>query len=73
MSSTNRAEENRITVSELDMLLSWMLGGMHAQIYALCKGGVPASEFHMIFPVCDSSTFSIGSSITSKYRRKWKT
>lgn len=37
MSSTNRAEENRITVSELDMLLSWMLGGMHAQVYALCK------------------------------------
>ncbi|OJJ39617.1 hypothetical protein ASPWEDRAFT_736476 [Aspergillus wentii DTO 134E9] len=47
---SNEAEEDRITVSELVMLVSWMLGGMRAQTYALWKV-VPWSKFHIIFPV----------------------
>ncbi|PYI11746.1 hypothetical protein BO78DRAFT_413555 [Aspergillus sclerotiicarbonarius CBS 121057] len=47
---TDRAED-RVTVSELVMMVSWMLGGMRSQTYAYCRKGVPTSEFHMIFPV----------------------
>jgi hypothetical protein len=52
MESGNNVKQNgNITVSELELLVSWMYGSMSAQTYALCRDGVRASKYHMIFPV----------------------
>ncbi|KAF4215892.1 hypothetical protein CNMCM5878_007623 [Aspergillus fumigatiaffinis] len=52
MQSSNNVQQNdNITVSELELLVSWMYGSMSAQTYALCRDGVRASKYHMIFPV----------------------
>ena len=51
MSSTSSINEDKITISELEMLLSWMLGGMGRQTMELKKKGVPYDRYHMLFPV----------------------
>ncbi|KAF7116127.1 hypothetical protein CNMCM5793_004147 [Aspergillus hiratsukae] len=52
MESSNDVEKNDdITVCELELLVSWMYGSMSAQLYALSRGGVRSSKYHMIFPV----------------------
>lgn len=53
ISSTSPINEEKITISELEMLLSWMLGGMRRQTYELGSKGVPYDRYHMLFPVRD--------------------
>ncbi|PWY94628.1 hypothetical protein BO94DRAFT_582017 [Aspergillus sclerotioniger CBS 115572] len=48
--STNRMED-RVTVSELEIMVSWVLGGMGAQTYAYWRKNLRASDLHMTFPV----------------------
>lgn len=49
--STSSINEEEITISELEMLLSWMLGGMGRQTFELGLKGVPYDRYHMLFPV----------------------
>ena len=53
ISSTNPINEEEMTISELEMLLSWMLGGMGRQTYESGSKGVPYDRYHMLFPVRD--------------------
>ena len=52
MLNTNEAKDDCVTVSEMEMLLSWILTGMTAQTHAMCHEGVSCSDFHIVFPVC---------------------
>ena len=51
ISSTSSINEKETTISEIEMLLSWMLGGMGRQTYELGSKGVPYDRYHMLFPV----------------------
>lgn len=57
LSGTKQADKNRVTVSELEMLISWMNRNMGAQTLALGHKGVSSRRFHMVFPVCFCFSF----------------
>ncbi|OJJ82267.1 uncharacterized protein ASPGLDRAFT_59770 [Aspergillus glaucus CBS 516.65] len=57
ISNTNEAKDDCVTVSEMEMLLSWILTGMTAQTHVMCHEGVSGSDFHMVFPVLTISFF----------------
>lgn len=59
LSSTKPADEDRVTVSELEMLVSWMNHNMGAQTLALRNKRLSNRRFHMVFPVCFAFPFRL--------------